>query len=240
MLNRRNAVTLFHNEDDRQELIKQRIVAGRNSVTVPSSGVNTERFRPGEPHSASRSPVVIMAARLLWDKGVAEFVEAARMARAHGVQARFVIAGAPDMGSTVAISDEQLGLWKREGSVEFLGHRDDMDVLLRDADVAVLPSHHEGIPRFLLEAAASGLPLVATDVGGCRVVARAGVNGVLVPVGQAEALFDALVPLLRDGALRARMGAASRKIALEEFSESDAMAAHLAILRRLGVTWPSH
>jgi glycosyltransferase involved in cell wall biosynthesis len=172
---------------------------------------------------------------LLWDKGIQEYVDAAQQVRARGIPARFLVAGSPDLGSTLAVDEIQVSKWRDEGVVEFLGHRDDMPALLRDADVAVLPSYHEGVPRFLLESAAAGLPIIATDVPGCRVVVDAGVNGLLIPARDSAALADALVAMLSDTELRERMGKASREVAVERFSQSEAMDAHLDVLRNLGV-----
>lgn len=235
LLKRDNTFTIFHNEEDRSALIKQGVLEPSRSLTIFSSGVNTDRFAPRSSGAPGHIPVVLMAARLLWDKGIADYVAAARQVRAQGVPARFLVAGAADPGSTVAINDAQIAQWKAEGTVEFLGHRDDMPELLGQADIAVLSSHHEGLPRFLLEAAASGLPIVATDVSGCRVVVRNGVNGTLVPSEEPPALASALVPLLNDTEMRERFGKNSRDIALREFSEVQAMREHLSVLAKLGV-----
>ena len=130
-----------------------------------------------------------MGARLLWDKGVAEFVAAARAFRDRGIAARFLLAGEQDHGNPDSVSDEILDEWKREGVVEVLGHRSDIPALLRGTDIAVLPSsYHEGVPLFLLEAAASGLALIGSDIEGCRMVIEHGENGYLVPKGDAESL----------------------------------------------------
>lgn len=235
LLKSNRTFTIFHNEEDRQSLIAQKVVSEERSVTVFSSGVDTERFAPGPPRPPRDAPVVLMAARLLWDKGIEEYVEAARQLFARGVSARFLVAGTPDPGSTLAVDDAHMATWRDDGVVEFLGHRDDMANLLRDADVAVLPSHHEGVPRFLLESAAAGLPIVATDISGCRVVVRDGVNGTLVPVRDSAALAEALATMLTDAEQRQHMGEASRDIAIERFSQSQAMDAHLNVLRTLGV-----
>ncbi|MFA0774041.1 MAG: hypothetical protein KEFWMYNX_002076, partial [Candidatus Fervidibacter sp.] len=119
--------------------------------------------------------------------------------------------------------------WQEDGLIKWLGHRDDMPNLLQQVDIAVLPSYHEGVPRFLLEAAACGLPLVATDIEGCRVVVREGVNGFLVPSRQPMALADALERLLRDPLLRHQMGKASRHIAETEFDERKILAEWVAL-----------
>jgi glycosyltransferase involved in cell wall biosynthesis len=128
-----------------------------------------------------------------------------------------------------------LAQWQRDGVVEFLGQRTDMPELLRQADIAVLPSYHEGLPRFLQEAAATGLPLVATDIEGCRMVIRAGINGLLVPPKDAVALAQALVTLVTDASMRARMGRTSREIAVQEFNEARITEQYLWLYKELRV-----
>ncbi len=196
------------------------------------SGVDTRRFSPCQDGHSS-TPVVLMASRLLWDKGVGEFVQAARHLRARGVEAQFWIAGAPDEGNPACLPDNVLIAWRREGVVEFLGHRSDMPELLRQASIAVLPSYHEGLPRFLLEAAATGLPLVATDIEGCRLVVRDGLNGLLVPPKDSHKLAEAIRTLLKDPPLRWRMGKASRAIAESKFDEKKIIAQSLAVYREV-------
>jgi glycosyltransferase involved in cell wall biosynthesis len=235
LLRGNRSFTVFHNEEDRQSLIAQKVVTQARSRTIFSSGVDIERFAPQTSGPQHNVPVALMAARLLWDKGIQEYVDAAQQVRARGIPARFLVAGSPDLGSTLAVDELQVTKWRDEGVVEFLGHCDDMPALLRDADVAVLPSYHEGVPRFLLESAAAGLPIIATDVPGCRVVVDAGVNGLLIPARDSAALADALVAMLSDTELRERMGKASREVAVERFSQSEAMDAHLDVLRNLGV-----
>lgn len=176
-----------------------------------------------------------MAARLLWDKGVGEFVEAARLLRARGYAARFLVAGGVDPGNPTAIDEATLAGWRSEGIVEFLGHQSDMPELLASCDLAALPSYHEGLPRFLLKAAASGLPLVATDIPGCRRVVTPSLNGLLVPPREPHALADAIACLLDDSDLRRRYAEASRQIAVEQFAEERVMVEYLAVYREAGV-----
>ena len=235
MLRRPSAWTIFQNPADRDRLVRSRLAPDDRAVVIPGSGVDTRRFTPAEPAPAGDAPIVLMGARLLWDKGVGEFVEAARLLRDKGVRARFLLAGRVDDGNPQAVSERSVEEWRREGVVEFLGHRDDMPVLLRQAAVVALPSYHEGVPRFLLEAAATGLPIVATDVEGCRAVVKSGGNGLLVPVRNAQALADAIGFLIADSGLRARMGHASRQIALERFDETTILDQHEALYRRLGL-----
>ncbi len=223
-LNRPNAAVIFQSDSDRETLVKLKILnSDKRSVVIRGSGVDTGRFkRNGSPafnSQVSKKPVVLMAARLLRDKGVKEFVEMARALKGQGVEADFWIAGAPDNGNPACLSDHDIQKWVSEGPVEFLGHRDDISEVLSHADIAVLPSHHEGVPLFLLEAAAAGLPLVATDIGGCKSIIQPNINGFLIPPKDSSALALAVSKLIQDPELRARMGRASREIATHEFDE---------------------
>jgi glycosyltransferase involved in cell wall biosynthesis len=230
LLHGRRVVTVVQNEQDRDRLLRARLVPACGCRLIPGSGVDVDRFAPGP--GPDGVPVALLAARLLWDKGIAEFVEAARRLRATGTAGRFLVAGAPDPGNPRSIPEAQFARWAEEGAVEFLGRRDDMPSLLRQVHVAVLPSsYYEGVPRFLLEAAAAGLPLVASDIPGCRAVVEEGVNGFLVPPRDPTALTGALERLLRDEALRGAMGRASRAMAVERFDERLILAQYEALYR---------
>ena len=224
--------SVFQNRQDLETCLRLKLVLSERTVIIAGSGVDTRKFCPNHtsPSSNHECPVVVlMAARLLWDKGVGEFVEAAKVLKARGLQVEFWLAGRPDSGNPMCVPEEWLKKWQEDGLIKWLGHRDDMPNLLQQVDIAVLPSYHEGVPRFLLEAAACGLPLVATDIEGCRVVVREGVNGFLVPSRQPMALADALERLLRDPLLRHQMGKASRHIAETEFDERKILAEWVAL-----------
>ena len=232
-----NIHTVFDNAGDQATLVRDRIVDPSRSYIIPGSGVSgvdTGTFRPADsPDGRGNVLNVLMGARLLEDKGVGEFVEAGRLLARKGLPVRLRLAGGPDPRNPAAVPDSVLAQWSRENVVEFLGQRNDMVDLLRTADIAALPSYHEGTPRFLLEAAATGLPLVATDIEGCRTVVRNGINGLLIPVRDARALADAIERLAGDVELRKSMGAASRQLAIAEFSEATIVARYLEIYRRL-------
>jgi glycosyltransferase involved in cell wall biosynthesis len=228
--------SVFQNRQDLETCLRLRLVLPERVVVIDGSGIDTRKFHPNHdspPDNHEHPIVVFMAARLLWDKGVREFVEAARVLKARGLQVEFWLAGKPDKGNPMCVPEEFLKKWQEEGVINWLGHRDDMPNLLQQVDIAVLPSYHEGVPRFLLEAAACGLPLVATDIEGCRVVVREGVNGFLVPPRNPTALADALERLLQDPSLRRRMGQASRHIAEVEFDERKVLAKWLALYERV-------
>jgi len=172
--------------------------------------------------------------RMLWDKGIGEFVEAARLLRAQNVAARFWLVGAPDPKSPACVPEDQLRRWREEGVVEWLGRRDDVPAILARSHVFCLPSAYgEGLPKCLLEAMAAGLPIVSTDIPGCRDAVRPDVNGLLVPPRDPVALAAALRRLIEDPALRRRFGAAGRLRAEREFESSIVVAQTLAVYREL-------
>jgi glycosyltransferase involved in cell wall biosynthesis len=163
-------------------------------------------------------PLVMLPARMLADKGVREFVEAARIVSGRGVAARFVLVGGLDGRNPTAISERHLRGWHDEGVVEWWGHRTDMSLALAASNLVVLPSYREGLPKVLLEAAASGRAIVATDVPGCRDVVRHAVTGWLVPPRDAPALAAAIERLLQAPAWRAEAGQRGRELVQREFS----------------------
>jgi glycosyltransferase involved in cell wall biosynthesis len=228
--------SVFQNRQDLETCLRLRLVLPERVVVIDGSGIDTRKFHPNHdspPDNHEHPTVVLMAARLLWDKGVREFVEAARVLKARGLQVEFWLAGKPDNGNPMCVPEEFLKEWREEGLINWLGHRDDMPNLLQQVDIAVLPSYHEGVPRFLLEAAACGLPLVATDIEGCRVVVRDGVNGFLVPVKDPYALADAIETLIKKPELRRQMGIAGRKIVEAEFDERIILNKWLALYDRV-------
>jgi glycosyltransferase involved in cell wall biosynthesis len=155
---------------------------------------------------------VLFAARMLWDKGVGELIDAVRMLKADGVPFRMLLAGAPDRSNPVAVPEARLRAWEAEGLVEWLGHRDDMPALLAQSNIVCLPSYYrEGVPLTLIEAAACGRPIVATDAPGCREIVQHGVNGLCVAPRDPTALVEALRRLIADPALRRSMGAAGHE-----------------------------
>jgi glycosyltransferase involved in cell wall biosynthesis len=230
-LNHPNIGVLFQNEDDQCTFIEQKLVKEINTSVIKGSGVDTEKFyATSEPDGV---PVVVLPSRMLWDKGVGEFVEAARQVHTVGIQARFVLAGDPDPDNPAAISNDQLQKWHDEGVVKWIGWQSDMADVLRRSHIVCLPSYREGIPKALIEAAASGRPIITTDVPGCRETVRNGENGLLVPVRTVEPLADALCRLIQDTDLRRRMGKKSREIAETEFSKDIIIRKTLAICEAL-------
>ncbi|MEX1033241.1 MAG: glycosyltransferase family 4 protein [Cellvibrionaceae bacterium] len=220
---------IVQNEDD-AALVRRLAVEHVN--LIQGSGVDVERFRPVDRDNPV--PVVMLVARMIWDKGVQEFVDASRQLREWGTPAHFVLIGAPDAENRAGIPEHVLRAWQTEGVVEWWGKRDDMPRVLEGCDIACLPTYYgEGLPKSLLEAAASGLPIVTTDSPGCRELVTDGDNGLLIPVRDVRALADALEKLIGDEALRKRMGERGRALAVERFSDQYVIDATLEIYRKL-------
>lgn len=227
-----NIRVIVQNPDDRATLLRLGAVSEDRTTLIRGSGVDLSkcRFLP-EPLGV---PVVVMAARLLRDKGVFEFVEAAQLLRAAGIEARFWLAGDVDPGNPASVSSAQLVQWRKEGIVEILGHRVDIAEVFAASNVVVLPSYYgEGLPKVLMEAAACGRSIVTTDMPGCREAIEAGVTGLLIPPRDARALAAAIRQLLDDGETRAKMGEAGRALAEREFAVEGVVAAHIRIYRDL-------
>jgi glycosyltransferase involved in cell wall biosynthesis len=228
----RHGVTLVQNPDDGRLLAEFGVPEARIR-RVSGSGVDLVRFQ-AKPGAASARPVVVLPARLLWDKGVGEFVAAARVLRARGVDARFLLAGEPDPLNPASVPASEVTAWVRDGVVEALGWVTDMPALLASADVVCLPSYREGLPKSLIEGAAAGKPLVTTDVPGCREVVRDGENGLLVPPRDPQALAKALERLLRDSELRRQMGLRGRARVEQEFGLDSIIQQTLSLYEECG------
>lgn len=222
---------IFQNPDDQYEFVRNRLVERDKTVLVKGSGVDMNEFTvTPEPDGV---PVVLLASRMLWDKGVREFVDAARSLKENGINARFILAGDEEIGNPSTISNRQLKIWHESKMVEWWGHCDNMPQVIAQAHIVCLPSYREGVPKVLIEAAACGRPIVTTDVPGCREIVRQGENGLLVPVRDAGALAEALHKLIEDPDLRLRMGARGREIAAAEFSIEKIVGKILAVYKEL-------
>lgn len=227
---------ILQNPDDAAFFVNAGLVAPSALRLIPGSGVDCTRFVPvaAAPHAgAGRRFRVLLPARLLWDKGLSEYVRAARDIRDSGEEVDFLLAGAPDPGNPAAVPEATVREWVQEGLVEWLGHVHDMPALFRSVDAVVLPSYREGLPKGLIEAAACALPLVTTDVPGCREVVTDGLDGLLVPARDAPALARAILALKTDEQLRQRLGAAARAKALALFDERSVIENTLAVYREL-------
>jgi glycosyltransferase involved in cell wall biosynthesis len=219
---------IFHNADDRNELARLGVQIPENSVILHGSGVDLDQFSPQpEPRGV---PVVAFVGRLLWDKGPAEFIEAARRLRARGVVARFVLVGDTDAANPAGVPRGTVQRWADERVVEWWGYRADMPEVMAGTHVIALPvRQREGAPKALLEAAAAGRPVVTTDVPGCRDVVLTEQTGIVLPPRDPARLADALARLVADSGLRARMGAAGRTLAEQRFSVKEVVRRTLAV-----------
>jgi glycosyltransferase involved in cell wall biosynthesis len=225
---------ILQNPDDERAFRTAGLIDPERIRLIRGSGVDTTRFQPVARTTDPHPLRVLLATRLLWEKGVGEYVAAARVLRASGMAIECLLAGEPDPGNPAAIPEDQLERWRAEGNVVLLGHVDDMPALLERVDIAVLPtSYGEGVPRSLLEAAACGLPLIATDVPGCREIVRDDENGLLIPARDSAALTAAIRRLSQDAALRARFGAASRARVLDDFDQTLVFERTLEVYREL-------
>ena len=207
---------IFQNETDLKYFVDKGLVSSNLATLIPSSGVDIKRFKPQKEEQGI--PLVILPARMLWDKGVQEYVEAAELVKQSEIQARFVLVGDVDKGNPSSIPVELLQKWQEEGFIEWWGWREDMAQVYQMANVVCLPSYGEGLSKTLIEAAACGRPLVTTDIPGCREVVENGVNGLLVQKGNGIELAAALIFLLSDVELMHKMGIESRRIAVKDYS----------------------
>lgn len=230
---------ILQNPDDVALFEDSGLVAPSRIRMIQGSGVDCSRFRLSEQGFDASPLRVLLASRLLWDKGIAEYVEAARRLRSEGRNLRFLLAGAPDPGNPASVPEAAVQGWVDEGAIEWLGHVDDMAALLADVQIVALPSYREGLPRTLIEAAACGLALVTTDVPGCREVVTDGVDGLLVQVRDADTLTAAIRRLDDDRALCRRLGNAARVKALSQFDERIVIGRTLEVYRELATSEPT-
>ncbi len=218
---------LFQNPNDLNDFITERLVVKKQTILIRSSGVNLEKFnRTPEPDG---TPFVILAGRLLFDKGVVEFVEAACILKKRNVSARFALVGEPDPDNPSSIPVDKLKSWHADGVVEWLGWQEDMAGVYKQSNIVCLPSYREGVPKSLIEAAAVGRAIVTTDTPGCRDVVQDGINGLLVPVRTTTELADALQILILDKSLRQKMGQEGHLIAARDFNLQKVLASIMAV-----------
>lgn len=211
-----NRRDVFLNEDDHADMRAHDMADDATTEVIPYPGVDMDEF-PAMPEPDG-VPTVVLPARMLWHKGVGEFVEAARLLRQRGVDARFALVGDPDPGNPVSLTKEELEAFAASGDVAWWGYQTDMPGVFAKAHIVALPSYREGLGKVLIEGASCTRPLVATDVPGCREVIRDGVNGFLVPAQDAEALAEALGKLIQDAPLRQQMGQVGRAVVKALFS----------------------
>ena len=211
------AFAVFQNSFDRQVFINKGLLKEENTGIICGSGVDISQFKvTQEPEGV---PMIALASRMLWDKGVGEFVEAAKILKEEQISCRMVLIGDPDPENPVSIPEKNINDWQSNGLIEWWGHSKDIPSVFAKANIVCLPSYHEGCPKVLIEAAASGHAIVTTDIPGCKEIVCHNENGLLVPVKDSVALADAIKFLIQSPDIRTQMGKRGREIALEKFSE---------------------
>jgi len=223
---------IFENPDDQSYFTKHSYVKIENTHVIRGAGVNPKIFSPlPELHGVL---TIILISRMLWDKGVSEFIEAARIIKGKlSMRSRFVLVGDSDEGNPAAVPNITLESWVSESVVEWWGRRNDIPQVIGLSHIVCLPSYREGLPKVLIEAASCERAIVATDVPGCREVVKHGVNGLLVPPKNALALANAIQYLIENPDIRCKMGKNGRKMVIEEFSENKVVTETLAVYQEL-------
>ncbi len=226
LLNRNNSVVLVQNPDDRTSLEAVGIRKG-NIALIPGSGVDTDALTPlPEPDG----PITVgFAGRLLTDKGIRALVAAHGILQTRGLNTRLLIAGDPDPANPASVSLQEAQEWNARPGITWLGHVQDITSLWRSSHIAALPSHREGLPKSLLEAAACGRPLIAADAPGSREIVISGQTGLLVPIEDPQALADAIGELVTSQELRMRYGTAARQLVVDKMSAQAIGAAVVAL-----------
>lgn len=223
---------IFQNNDDLKTLSQLAELSQSKVALVSGSGVDLEKYSYVEEPNEECIKVA-MVSRLLKDKGVLEYVEAARILKNKNININFLLVGDIDRDNPASITNEQIAVWRNEGIVEILGYSTEVHTLFASTNMVVLPSYREGSPKVLAEAAACGRAVVTTDVPGCRDTIIANKTGLLVPVKNAKALAEAIELLAKDSSLRKNMGKEGRKLAENEFNVKKIVADHIKIYESL-------
>ena len=213
----RSAYAIFQNPEDKVLFESLRIVKKNRSTLIRGSGVNVAKYRFfKEPEGQVN---ILLGARMIWDKGIGELIQAVRILREQQVDFHVILAGIPDPANPNSVNEQTLKKWHAQGIIEWVGYQKDMSHVLSRIHIATLPSYREGVPKFLIEAAACGRPIVTTDVPGCREIVQHNKNGILIPVRNSLALANSLLKLIKDSELREKMGACGRAMVIKSFSE---------------------
>ena len=214
---RGNFRIVTQNAADYRQIVSLRLRPAEDVALVQGSGINLRNL-PCKTLSSTTETIVVCLARLIKDKGIKEYVQAAQIVAANAPKTRFLLAGSEDHGNPNSIPAPVIDNWRRESNVEFLGHVDEPLALLATSDVLVLPSYREGFPRSILEAFSLALPVVTTDVPGCRDLVEHGVNGLVVPPRRPEALARAILSLVESPAHRRAFGSSGRRLVEDRYS----------------------
>jgi len=212
----KNSRVFFQNHDDLQLFVERRLVLGERASLVSGSGVDTSEFAPDEDESDT--PTFTFIGRLLWDKGIGDFLEAARLLKSRLPSARMILAGPLSM-NPASVSANELKAWEATGLIEYQGQIDDVRPLISDSWAIVLPSYREGSSRLIQEALAMGKPVITSDAPGCRESIAHGEQGLIVPIKDPAALMEAMLYLVKSPSMRRRMGKLSRERAVQCFDQ---------------------
>lgn len=226
-----NSRLIIQNSDDRRRLIAGGLVSANSVRLIRGAGVDPEGYCKAPPDAAV--PLIVLPARLLHEKGVGEFVEAARILKEGGINARFALVGRPDSANPASVTQAEVDAWVSQGVVEAWGWQEDMRAIFCESQIVCLPSYHEGLPKALLEAAASGCGIVTTDIPGCREIVQHGETGWLVPPRNAEALAEALREAILLPEKRKQYGVAVRASVAANFSVQSVIRETMAIYGEL-------
>ena len=233
IFNNSRSRVIVQNAQDYATLAERAGVRRENLRLIPSAGVDITKYflKP----MLEGVPIVVLASRMLWDKGIGEFKDAAILLRQQGIKARFVLVGEPDVENPSSVSHAELAAWNEAGLVEWWGFQNDMPNILSQARIVCLPTYYgEGVPKVLIEAMACGRPIVTTDMPGCKELVASGDSGVLIRPRDSGALAEAIKTLLVSPAICSSMGVNGRKIAEQEYSLTQVVAETLSVYRELG------
>jgi len=223
---------IFQNPEDMDVFQSNGLVRPERSVLIRGAGVDLNEFKV-YPEPAGPA-TILLAGRLLWNKGVGDLREAGALLKEKGIDCRVVLVGVPDADSPNSVPEDVLKEWVKNGEVEWLGRRDDMPEILAKSNLVVLPTTYgEGVPKILIEAGAAGRAIVASDVAGCREIVKPEVNGILVPPNDVPSLVEAIERLIRNPELRSQMGLRGRELVEREFSEQKVVSETLSIYEEL-------
>jgi len=231
LFRRSNYWTIFQNPDDMNLFERLGLINLNQSTLIRGSGVETNKFIQSD--DLNKIPVVMLASRMLWDKGVGEFVKVAKRAYKNKINAEFMLVGGIDNDNPMSIPLSTLNQWVSNGDVQWEGHSDNMPDMLASASIVCLPSYREGLPKVLLEAAAIGRPLIASDGPGCREIVRDKHNGLLVKMRDADSLYEAVLMLVNNREMRETMGRNSRTLVETELSTTIINTQTIELYRRV-------
>lgn len=231
---RENVSIIFQNQDDYQELKDLKVIDFNNTIVfIKGSGVNLDTFKPQE-FLKRKKIKILLPTRMLWDKGVKEVREASDILKEkYSDKITFVLSGLADEENKAGVPSSYLNDWQGGDYVQWIGYQKDMVSVYQDADIVLLPSYREGMPKTLIEACAMGKPIITTDAIGCRECVDEGINGFKVPVKSSRELAEAIIKMIENDSMRTEMGKQSRLKAIKEFDQKHVIAKHLNLYIQL-------